>query len=201
MKKYLPLIVVLVVVLIIAGWLVGAYNSFVRLGEEVNTQWAQVENQYQRRADLIPNLVDTVKGVAGFEQSTYVAVTEARSKVGQITVTPETLNDAAAFAKFQNAQEGLTQAISRMLLTVENYPELKASAQFQSLMDELAGTENRIAVERKRFNDTVKTYNIKAKGIPGQWLVSLFGMDNEKLLFESEEGSEDAPDVEFDFAL
>jgi len=177
MKKYVPFVVIGVILLVVIGWLVNVYNSFVVLNEDVTTQWAQVENQYQRRYDLIPNLVKTVEGIAKQEQAVFLGVAEARSKVGQIQITPEMLSNPKAFEAFQNAQDGLSSALSRLLVAVEAYPELKSNENFLALQTQLEGTENRIAVERTRFNDVVKVYNIKAKGIPGAWFVRLFGFD------------------------
>lgn len=200
MKKHLPWIIVVVVILAIVGWLFSVYNSFVTLNENVTTAWSQVENQYQRRYDLIPNLVETVKGIAQQEQTVFIGVAEARTKVGQITVTPETLKDPKALEAFQNAQDELSGALSRLLVAVEKYPDLKSNENFLSLQNQLEGTENRIAVARKDFNDVVREYNIKAKGIPGKWLIALFGFDAEKALFKAVEGAETAPQVKFDLA-
>ncbi|MFA7662704.1 MAG: LemA family protein [Patescibacteria group bacterium] len=196
-KSILWIVGIIVVVALIAMWLFGAYNSFVKVGEEVNTAWSQVENQYQRRYDLIPNLVNTVKGMAEQEKAVFIGVTEARAKVGQMNVTPEVLNNPESFAQFQSAQGELSSALSRLLVAVEAYPEIKSNQNFLDLQAQLEGTENRIATERMRFNDVVKTYNIKAKSIPGVWLVSIFGMDKEKQLFESADGAETAPVVSF----
>ena len=196
-KKWIPWIVVLGVVILVVFWLVGTFNTFIRLGENVETSWAQVENQYQRRFDLIPNLVSTVQGIANQEKSVFLGVTEARAKVGQFAVTPEVLNDPAAFAQFQSVQGDLSSALSRLLLTVENYPNLKSNENFLALQSQLEGTENRIAVERKRFNEESRAYNIKSKGIPGRWLVGMFGLDASKQLFDAVAGSDTAPKVEF----
>lgn len=198
MRKHLWWIIPVVVILVIVGWFFSTYNSFVTLNESVATAWSQVETQYQRRLDLIPNLVNTVQGIAKQEQAVFLGVTEARSKAGQITLTPETLNDPKAFAAFQSAQDELSGALSRLLVTVENYPEIKSNENFLSLQNQLEGTENRIAVARQDFNNIVKEYNIKAKGIPGVWLVSLFGFDKEKVLFKAAGGAENAPTVNFD---
>ncbi len=197
MKKWTILIIVLVVILGIVGWFFKAYNAFVKVDQEVATQWAQVENQYQRRYDLIPNLVETVKGVSEQEQSVFLGVAEARSKVGQMNLTADDLNNPETFAAFESAQDELSGALSRLLVAVEAYPDLKSSTNFLSLQDQLEGTENRIAVERGRFNETVQTYNIRAKAIPGVWLVGIFGFDAEKQLFEAVSGAESAPKVEF----
>lgn len=197
MKKYVPLLVIVAVILIVVGWLFSAYNSFISLGESVSTQWAQVENEYQRRADLVPNLVNTVKGVAKQELTVFTEVTEARAKATSITVTPEVLNNPQAFSQWEAAQGELSSALSRLLVSVEAYPELKSNQSFLALQSQLEGTENRIAVERMRFNDSVKAYNIKAKGIPGTWLVSMFGLDGEKALFQATDGAETVPPVDF----
>jgi len=197
MKKWTILLVILVVILGIVGWFFSAYNTFVKADQEVSTQWAQVENQFQRRYDLIPNLVETVKGVSEQEQSVFLGVAEARAKVGQMNVTADDLNNPETFAAFQSAQDELSGSLSRLLVAVEAYPDLKSSANFLALQDQLEGTENRIAVERGRFNDVVKAYNIKAKAIPGVWLVGAFGFDAEKQLFEADSGSEVAPKFEF----
>jgi len=197
MKKYIPLLVVLGVLLVVVLWLVGAYNSFIRLGENVNTAWSQVENQYQRRFDLIPNLVETVKGIATQEQEVFLGVTEARSKVGQMNVDENLLNDPQAFAQFQEAQAELSGALSRLLVTVEAYPQLRSNENFLALQSQLEGTENRIATERMRYNEEARAYNIKSKGIPGAWLVRLFGLDTSKQLFEAAQGADTAPNVQF----
>lgn len=187
--KNLPLWIVLGVVVVLVLWLVGAYNGFVRLGEGVNTAWSQVENQYQRRFDLIPNLVETVKGIAQQEQAVFLGVTQARAQVGQLTVTPEILNNPQLFSQFQAAQDSLSSALSRLLAVVENYPQIKSNENFLALQNQLEGTENRIATERMRFNETVQAYNIRAKGIPGRWLVGVFGFDSAKVLFKAVEGA------------
>jgi LemA protein len=155
-----------------------------------------VENQYQRRADLIPNLVNTVKGVADFEKETYTAVTEARAKAGEIKLTADMLNDPQAMAKFQAAQDGLSSALSRLLVTVEKYPELKANENFLQLQAQLEGTENRISVERKKFNEVVKTYNTTIKRFPMNVIANFTGF-LEKQYFKAVAGSEQAPKVEF----
>ena len=198
MKKYLPLIVVGIIVLIIVGWFVGQYNGFVRLQEDVNGQWAQVETRYQERFDLVGNLVETVTGIADQEQSVFLGVAEARSSVGKLNVDANTLNDPNAFASFQAAQSQFSGALRKLLVTVERYPDIKSNQNFLTLQDQLEGIENMIAVERMRFNDNVKLYNVKAKRIPGRWLVGMFGFDAELAFFESDEGSEDKVDVEFD---
>ncbi|HRH23383.1 MAG TPA: LemA family protein [Candidatus Magasanikbacteria bacterium] len=185
------------ILVVIVMWLVGTYNSFVGLNEDVSTAWAQVENQYQRRYDLVPNLVATVQGVAKQEQAVFVGVADARAKVGQLTVTPEVLSNPELFQKFQAAQGELSSALTRLMAVAENYPVLKSNENFMALQTSLEGTENRIATERMRYNDVVRTYNVKAKGIPGVFFVSLFGFDKERLLFEAAEGANTAPKVEF----
>lgn len=191
------LAILALVLLIIAAVVVSGLNKVVTLDEQVTAAWAQVENQYQRRMDLIPNLVETVKGVAGFEKETYTAVTEARAKAGQIRVTPDTLSDPAALSRFQEAQGQLGSALSRLLVTVENYPQLKANENFQTLQAQLEGTENRIAVERMRFNQAAREFNTYIRKIPGNLWASLRGLSAPKAYFESDSGAEQAPRVSF----
>lgn len=188
--------VLLIVGIMIISWLVGSYNNLVTMNEEVNKNWSLVENQYQRRADLIPNLVNTVKGYANFEQKVLTDVTEARASVGSIKATPELINDPAAFQKFQNAQANLSGALSRLLLTVENYPDLKANENFLQLQAQLEGTENRITVARNNFNESVNTYNATIKKFPAVVIAGIFGF-HEKQYFKSAAGAENAPKVEF----
>lgn len=184
--------------IIIGGlfWGVKVNNNLVELEQGVIQQWSQVENQYQRRADLIPNLVNTVKGYANFEKEVLTKVTEARAKVSQFNVTPEVLNDPQAFAKFQSLQGELSGALSRLLVTVENYPELKANEGFLQLQAQLEGTENRISVERKKFNETVQQYNTTIKKFPASFLAGMLGF-KEKQYFTAIAGAENAPKVEF----
>ncbi|RLD14749.1 LemA family protein [candidate division KSB1 bacterium] len=173
------------------------YNTFVTLEENVNQSWAQVENVYQRRADLIPNLVEVVKGYAKHEKETLQAVVEARSKVGgQIKVGANVLNDPQAFARFQQAQDALTSALQRLMVVVERYPDLKANQNFLDLQAQLEGTENRIAVERRRFNEAVQAYNTAIRKFPGNIIASMFGF-KEKPYFKAQAGSENAPKVKF----
>jgi LemA protein len=187
-----------VIVAIAAMALTGTYNRLVTLDQAVQSQWAQVESVYQRRADLIPNLVATVKGAANFEKSTYVAVAEARSKVGQLNLGSGVPNDPAAFAKFQAAQDGLSSALSRLLVVVEKYPDLKATQNFSDLQAQLEGTENRIAVERMRFNKAAQTFNTTRDSFPTVFVARVFGPRfNEKTYFKSQAGSEAAPQVKF----
>jgi LemA protein len=187
------LLVLVVVAAVVVG---GSYNGLVTGEESVKAAWSQVENVYQRRADLIPNLVATVKGVANFEKETYTAVTEARSRVGQIRVTPEMLNDPNAFAQFQKAQGELGSALSRLLVVAENYPQLKANQNFLELQSQLEGTENRIAVERRRYNEVAQGYNTMLRRFPRNIAARVFGF-KEKAYFAAAEGAEKAPEVKF----
>ena len=187
----------LVAVLAVAVFGVGAYNGLVRLDQAVQAQWGQVENVYQRRADLVPNLVETVKGAAAFEKDTFTAVTEARAKVGQINATG-IANDPQAFARFQQAQDGLSSALSRLMVVVEKYPDLKATQNFRDLQAQLEGTENRIAVERMRFNETAQAFNTKRMSFPTVLIAGFFGSRfNEKAYFKAQPGAETAPKVTF----
>jgi LemA protein len=193
------LIVVGVIVLIVVlgfATLFGVYNGFVASDQAVSEKWAQVQNVYQRRADLIPNLVETVKGFAAQEKTVLEAVTQARASAGSIKATPELLNDPAAFKKFQDAQNQLGGALSRLLVTVERYPELKSNQNFLALQSQLEGTENRITVERQRFNEAVRDYNTKIKLMPWAVVARLAGF-KEKAFFESAPGSEAVPKVKF----
>jgi LemA protein len=176
----------------------GTYNSLNRKNQAVNAQWAQVQNVYQRRADLIPNLVSTVAGAANFEKSTLQAVVEARSKVSSIQATPQLVNDPQAFQKFEAAQGQLTSALSRLLVVVERYPELKANQNFRDLQAQLEGTENRIAVERMRFNEVAQDYNTTFHSFPTNTIAGMFGF-KEKAYFQAQAGAETAPKVNFDF--
>ncbi len=171
------------------------YNSMVNKQEAVSAQWAQVENSYQRRADLIPNLVSTVKGYASHEQETFTAVTEARSKATQVTVNPEDLTEES-IQQFQEAQGQLSSALGKLLMIRENYPELKANQNFLALQDELAGTENRIAVERNRFNEFAREYNQYIRRFPHVIYAGWFGF-KKKGYFEADAGAQSAPVVEF----
>ncbi|MCK4641189.1 MAG: LemA family protein [Candidatus Marinimicrobia bacterium] len=195
-KGWIVLIVVLVVLLMIFSFFKKTYNSLVTMEENVNQSWAQVSNQYQRRADLIPNLVQTVKGYAAHEKETFMAVTEARAKVGQMSISPEVLNNPAAFQQFQQAQGALSSALSRLMVVVEKYPDLKANQNFLALQSQLEGTENRIAVERKRFNQSVQLYNTTIRRFPTNMLAGMYGFEK-KLYFEAQPGAETVPDVKF----
>ena len=195
MKAIGCLVAVLLVVGVLGLALMGSYNGLVGRAQAVDAQWAQVENAYQRRADLIPNLVATVAGAANFEKSTLEAVTNARASVGQVKVNP---GDAASLAEFEKAQSGLSSALSRLLVVSEQYPDLKASANFRDLQVQLEGTENRITVERGRFNEKAQTYNTAILQIPARLYAGFFGM-KEKPYFKSTAGSEKAPSVNFNF--
>jgi LemA protein len=181
-------------------WGAGMYNGLVDAEQAVIAQWAQVENTYQRRADLIPNLVRTVQGSADFERGTLEAVVEARARVGQMNVTPEVLEDPGAFAQFQQAQDSLSSALSRLLVVVERYPEIRSTAAFQDLMVQLEGTENRISVERMRYNEVARDFNSRVNRFPANLVIGLLSWDfEEKAYFEAEAGAEEAPEVDFDF--
>ena len=195
MKAKSIIIIALLAILVIYG--IGVNNGFVTAEESVESAWAQVENQYQRRADLIPNLVNTVKGAADFEQETLQSVIEARSRATSITLQADDLNDPAKIQQFQAAQEQLSGALSRLLVSVERYPELKANASFRDLQAQLEGTENRIATERKRFNDTARQYNTDIRKFPGSLIASITGFDR-KAYFEANEGAEQPPLVDFE---
>ena len=198
LMKWLGCLGVLVIVaLVVGGVVIGGYNSLVGLSQGVDAQWAQVENQYQRRADLIPNLVETVKGAADFEKSTLEAVVQARASVGQVNLG-NLPNDPAAFARFQQAQDGLSSALSRLMVVVERYPELKANQNFRDLQVALEGTENRVAVERNRYNEAAQAYNTARLKFPTVLFANLIGM-REKAYFKAAAGSEQAPSVKFNF--
>src|SRR5450432_4503577 len=194
------LIVMAVLVAVVGFSCVGSYNKLVGLDQGVQGQWAQVENAYQRRADLVPNLVETVKGAAKFERETFTAVTEARARVGQLSAqaTQQITNDPAALQRFAQAQDGLSSALSRLLVVVEKYPDLKATANFRDLQAQLEGTENRITVERMRFNETAQAFNTKRMSFPTVLIAGFFGSRfNEKPYFKAQEGAEKAPAVKF----
>ena len=188
------------VAIIFGGAIASTYNSLVGLDQAAQSQWAQVENVYQRRADLVPNLVATVKGAANFEQSTLTAVTEARSRVGQVTTgaVENIARDPQAFARFQQAQDALSSALSRLMVVVERYPELKATQNFRELQAQLEGTENRISVERMRFNEAAQAFNTKRNTFPTVLVAGFFGSRfQEKPYFKSQAGAEKAPEVKF----
>ena len=190
-KSYYSLIAFLIVV----SFSSCGYNTGIELEENVASQWAQVENVYQRRADLIPNLVETVKGAANFEKETLEAVVQARSKATGITIDPTNITPDA-LQKFQAAQDGLSSSLSRLLVSVEKYPELKANANFQNLQSQIEGAENRISTERKKFNDVVKVYNSHIRKFPTNITAGMFGFEK-KGYFEADKGADKAPSVKF----
>ncbi len=198
-------VIALVLVLVVGGgWFVGVRNGLVSRDEAVNQQWAQVESQYQRRFDLIPNLVHTVQGAADFEKSTLQAVIEARAKVGQVQVVPgqpgaaQLPNDQNAMSQYAAAQQGLWGAVSRLIAVSERYPDLKSNQNFLALQSELEGTENRIAVERMRYNEKAQELNVAVRTFPGSIVASMSGF-KPKAYFRGAPGSSQAPDVNFDF--
>jgi len=194
------LVAIALVVLVVVLPAIASYNNLVRLDQAVQAQWGQVENVYQRRADLVPNLVATVKGVANFEKSTYIAVAEARSKVGQVQVpnAQAMTTDQQALSRFQAAQDGLTSALSRLLVVVERYPELKANENFLTLQSQLEGTENRIAVERMRYNERAQEFNTVRQSFPTVVFAGLFGdRFKPKAYFQAQPGAQTAPSVQF----
>ena len=196
MKKGLIIIgIIAVVVLILYSFFAGRYNKMVELQEAIPNQWAQVETQYQRRADLIPNLVNTVKGYANFEQETLTKVMEARASATQVKVDPSNITPEA-LQQFQQAQNGVSSALGRLLVVVEKYPDLKANQNFLDLQAQLEGTENRIAVARNRFNDVVLPYNLYIKKFPNNTLASMYGFEP-KGYFEAAAGADKAPTVDF----
>jgi LemA protein len=193
-------VAILVVLLVVVGglfaWGVGVNNTLVRAEQGVNEAFAQVQNVYQRRADLIPNLVETVKGFAAQERQVLEEVTRARASASSIQATPELVNDPVAFKKFQDAQAQLGGALSRLLVTVEQYPNLKSDQNFLNLQSQLEGTENRIAVERRRYNETVRDFNSQVRVFPASMVASFRGF-KDKPFFEAQPGAEQAPKVKF----
>lgn len=200
MKKYgcVVAVVLALVVIVLGLYLVGLYNDLVGAEQEVEQRWAQVQNVYQRRGDLVPNLVATVKGSAAFERETLEAVVQARSRATQVTAEAgaDILNDPQRFAQFQQAQDQLSSALSRLLVVVERYPELRSVGNFSNLMVQLEGTENRIAVERRRFNEAAQAYNTKLLRVPARFFASLMGFEK-KPYFTATPGAETAPRVTF----
>ncbi len=194
-KSTVTLLTSIGILVVIVGWVVRAYNGLITLDEETNGKWAQVESAYQRRADLIPNLVNTVKGYADFEKETLTGVIEARSKATGITVDANNLSPEA-ITNFQAAQSQLGSALSRLLVTVERYPDLKANQNFLGLQSQLEGTENRIKIERDRFNTSIKNYNSTIRKFPKTLIASRFGFEK-KGYFETDQGTENVPDVSF----
>lgn len=187
------------IALIVGLWVAGQYNTLVGLGQGVDAAWGEVENNYQRRMDLVPNLVETVKGAANFEKETYLAVTEARAKVGQVSAGGSSIpNDPAAFARYQEAQAGLSGALSRLLVVAENYPDLKATTNFSDLQNQLEGTENRVSVARMRFNEAAQAFNTARNRFPMVIVAGFFGdRFREKPYFKAQAGAEQAPKVQF----
>ena len=194
-KSWIIIGVIIIAVLILFRLFVSPYNNMVKMEEGVTSQWAQVENVYQRRADLIPNLVNTVKGYATFEKETLTQVIEARSRATQVTVNPANLTPEA-LQQFQQAQGGLSSALSRLMVVVERYPELKANQNFLELQAQLEGSENRIAVERNKFNETVQRYNAYIRSFPNNIVASIFNFEK-KPYFEADKGAEKVPEVKF----
>ena len=194
-KKNLGWIIPVGIIVILVIWAIGGYNGMVKMDEQVQNKWANVETQYQRRADLIPNLVSTVKGYAKHEQQTLEDVVKARSEATQLKVDAENLTPEK-LAAFQKAQSGVSSALGRLLAVAENYPDLKANQNFLELQSQLEGTENRITVARKDFNDAAKSYNQSIRQFPKNILAGMFGFEK-KSYFEAEAGSEKAPKVEF----
>ncbi len=194
-KKWItPVIIVAVIVMLIA-WCVSSYNSLVTQEEGVNTAWSNVENQYQRRSDLIPNLVNTVKGYAAHEKETLDAVVSARAKATQTHIDPESLT-TENIAAYQQAQNAVGSALSRLLVTVERYPDLKANENFKELQAQLEGTENRISVERRKFNEAARAFNTTIRRFPKNLVAGMFGFEK-RPYFEAQEGSDKAPEVNF----
>lgn len=191
----IAIVVIFAIILISYG--IGSYNNMVAMDEGVKEKWSQVENVYQRRLDLIPNLVETVKGYAAHEKETFQAVTEARAKAGgTINVPGQALNNPQMFQQFQQAQTAMSSALSRLMVVVEKYPELKANENFLALQSQLEGTENRIAVERKRFNEAARNFNTYIKKFPRVILANMYGF-KEKPYFKAQEGADQAPRVKF----
>lgn len=194
-KGLITIGIIVIVALLLFSSIRGAYNNMVRLDEAVEGQWAQVENVYQRRADLIPNLVSTVKGYAAHERETLEAVIEARSKATSVTIDPQNITPEA-LAQFQQVQDGLSSALSRLMVVVERYPDLKANQNFLELQTQLEGTENRIANERRKYAEVVRDYNTNIRQFPRNIYASIFGFDR-KTQFEATEGAETPPVIEF----
>lgn len=195
MKKWLPIIVIGGLVLWGVLYAISLNNSLVELDESASSQWGNVESSYQRRADLIPNIVNTAKGYAEFEQETLTQVIEARSKATAVTIDPSNITPAQ-LEQFQQVQSGLSSALARLLAVFERYPDLKANENFKELINELERTENRINVERNRYNEVVLPYNTKLKKFPASTMAGMLGFE-ERAYFEAKEGSEEAPVVEF----
>ena len=199
MKKLLVVLGVLVALVVIGVlYASSVYNGLVGRSQAVDAQWAQVQNVYQRRADLIPNLVATVSGAANFEKSTLTEIAEARASVGRVNVSTTATPSASQLVEYDRAQSSLGSALSRLLVVAENYPSLKATANFSELQAQLEGTENRISVERSRFNELARDYNIAIKRVPAVFFAGIFGF-TEKAYFAAKPGADTAPTVQFDF--
>lgn len=194
-KKFVPIIIVAAVVVILVAWAISAYNGLVVKDEACSKQWSKVESQYQRRMDLIPNLVNTVKGYAYHEEATLLKVIEARNQASQVKIDAENMTQEQ-LNSFQQSQENLSSAIRGLNIVVEKYPDLKANQNFLELQSQLEGTENRIAVERQRYSDVVNEYNTSVRRFPNSVFASMFGFDK-KPYFEAQSGAENAPKVEF----
>ena len=192
----IALLVVALVVAGLAGWAVSINNQLVVLEQGVNEKWAQVQNVYQRRADLVPNLVETVKGFAKQERTVLEEVTKARASASSIQLTPQALNDPKALERFQAAQNQLSGALSRLLVTVERYPDLKSNQNFLALQSQLEGTENRITVERRKYNEAVREYNTRVRLVPGSFVAGIAGYQ-QKAFFEATPDAATAPKVKF----
>jgi LemA protein len=192
----IAIVVIGLLVVGIVGWALSVNNQLVRLEQDVNEKWAQVQNVYQRRADLIPNLVETVKGFAAQERTVLEEVTRARASASGVQLTPEALNDPKAMERFRAAQEQLSGALSRLLVTVERYPELKSNQNFLALQTQLEGTENRIAVERRRYNESVREYNTRLRLAPGSLIAGVMGF-RPKAYFEAAPDAATPPKVKF----
>lgn len=194
-KKPLILIGIVALIILIVGWLMSGYNDMVKLDENVNREWSQVENQYQRRLDLIPNLVNVVKGYASHEKETLEGVIEARAKATQTTIDPSNMTEEQ-LANFQKSQDGLSEALNRLMVVVEKYPDLKATDNFKQLQAQLEGTENRITLARKDYNDAATIYNKEVRRFPNNMLAGIFGF-SVRPQFKAQEGAESAPTVQF----
>ena len=197
MKK-IVFIIILAIIVPLIYLIISNYNNIPKLDENVSEKWSQVQNQYKRRADLIPNLVSTVKGYAEHEKSTFVEVTEARSKVSQININADTLNNPAAMAQFTQAQAVLSSALSKLMLVVEKYPDLKANQNFMALQSQLEGTENRITVARKDFIEAVKLYNLELRTMPGKLVAAIVHPSAElKETYKASVAEQETPKVQF----
>lgn len=196
-KGTITLVILVLLIGLVGCGATSSYNTLIQSDEQVNTAWSDLQAQYQRRADLIPNLVETVKGAADFEQETLQAVTEARAKATSIQISPEDLDDPQKIQQFQQAQSALGKSLGRLLAVSENYPQLRATQSFSDLQAQLEGTENRITVARRDYNEAVRQYNTKVRSFPTVLLASVMGFD-QRTAFEADTGADQAPDVSFD---